>query len=161
MLPPTLASPVNFYATTLTLEEAANLSLVLLGLRNSVTLSVFYLKSEAISRQGEVLPPAFQFGQNNTQTGFGVSYGFSLSPLTSVGTSASYSTTTVDTATGPFANSRTNNAYANVSLNTRFGPKTTGSARVGGSWSDTPGTSIAGGGNISSLEVSVTVSHTF
>ena len=134
-------------------------SVVLIGLRNSVGLSVFYVKSEAISEQGNVLPPALQFGQNNTQTGAGINYGFRLSSLTSVGTSASYSTTTVDTSTGPFANSRSKNANANVSMNTQFGPKTTGSASVGYSWSQTAGSAI--GGNISSLNVSATVSHTF
>ena len=77
-LAPTLASPVNFYATSLTLQDAANLSLVLIGMRNSVGLSVFYLKSEAISGQGNVLPPALQFGQNNTQVGAGVNYSFDL-----------------------------------------------------------------------------------
>ena len=51
-LPPTLASPVNFYATTLTLQETANLSLVLIGTRNSLGLSVFYVKSDAISGRG-------------------------------------------------------------------------------------------------------------
>jgi uncharacterized protein (PEP-CTERM system associated) len=158
-LPPTLASPVNYYATSLTLQEAANLSLVLVGTRNSVGLSVFYLKNEAISGQGNVLPPALQFGQNNTQTGVGVNYSFSLSPLTNVGASASYSMTTVDTSTGPFANARSNNANANVNLGTRFGPKTSGSAGVGYSWYGAPGGVITG--NTSALNVFATVSHTF
>ena len=68
-LPPTLASPVNFYATTLTLQQSATVSLVLIGVLNSVTFSLFNSKSEAISGTGNVLPPALQFGQNNTQTG--------------------------------------------------------------------------------------------
>ena len=72
-LPPTLASPVNFYATNLTLQETAN------GVAGPdrdcairLALQVFYMKSEAISGTGQVLPPALQFGQNNTQTGGGV-----------------------------------------------------------------------------------------
>ena len=158
-LPPTLASPVNFYATTLTLQEAANLSLVLLGMRNSVTLSVFYLKSEAISAQGNVLPPALQFGENNTQRGVGVNYGFSLAAQTNVGASASYSTTTGNTSTGPLANARSNNANASVNLNRQFGPKTSGSAGVGYSWSETPGSAIAG--NQSALNIYATVTYTF
>jgi uncharacterized protein (PEP-CTERM system associated) len=158
-LPPTLASPVNFYAASLTLQDSVNLSLVLIGTRNSVALSAFYLKSEAISGKGNVLPPALQFGQNNTQTGVGVNYGFNLSPMTSVGTSASYSRTTNNASTGQFANTRSNNAYANASLSTRLGPKTTGSASVGYSWSNTQGDAI--GGDTSSLNASVTVSHTF
>ena len=76
-----------------------------------------------------------------------------------MGASASYSTTTVNTSTGPLANARTNNANANVNLNTQFGPKTSGSAGVGYSWSDTPGSAVAG--NISALNVFATVSHTF
>ncbi len=161
-LAPTLASPVNFYATSLTLQEAANVSLVLIGLRNSVGLSVFYLKSEAVSGQGNVLPPALQFGQNNTQTGAGITYSFSLSSMTNLGANATYSTTTTDTPTGPFANAKSKNFNTNVSANTRFGPKTTGSAGIGYSWSDTPGSSIAGNtSSISSLNVFATVSHTF
>jgi uncharacterized protein (PEP-CTERM system associated) len=158
-LPPTLASPVNFYATTLTLQEAANLSLVLVGTRNSLGFSLFYLKSEAISGQGNVLPPALQFGQNNTQTGVGVNYGFSLAAQTNVGASASYSTTTVNTSTGPLANTRSNNANANINLNRQFGPKTTGSAGIGYSWSETPGSAIAG--IQSALNIYATVTYTF
>ena len=43
-LPPTLASPVNFYATSLTLQDTANVSLVLIGTRNSLGFSVFYVE---------------------------------------------------------------------------------------------------------------------
>ena len=162
-LPSTLATPANFYATTLTLQDTANVSLVLIGMRNSVGFSVFYVKSQAISDAGNVLPPGFEeLGQNYTETGVGVSYGFSLSPLTNVAANASYSTTTSDTSTDGGAKPRSNNINANVSLNTRFGPKTTGSAGVGYSWSKTRTiTDNTFTDNISSLNVSVTVSHTF
>jgi uncharacterized protein (PEP-CTERM system associated) len=158
-LAPTLASPVDFYATSLTLQEAANLSLVLIGARNSLGFSIFYLKSEAVSGQGNVLPPALQFGQNNTQTGAGINYSFNLSGTASVTAAATYSTTTTDTSTGPLANSRSRNINTNVSLNKSFGPRTTGSAGVGYSWSDTPGSTTAG--STSALTVFATVSHTF
>jgi uncharacterized protein (PEP-CTERM system associated) len=150
---------VNFYATTLTLQQSASVSLVLIGALNSLSFSIFNVQSEAISGTGNVLPPALQFGQNNTQTGGSISFSHRLSAFTNLGASVTYSTTTVNTSTGPFANARSNNANASVNLNTQFGPKTTGSAGVAYSWSDTPGSAIAG--NISSLNVFVSVSHTF
>lgn len=158
-LSPTLASPVNFYATSLSLQEGINLSLALIGTRNSLGISVYYLKSEAVSGQGNALPPALAFGQNNTQTGLGINYGLTLSGQTNLNASASYSMTTVDATTGPLANARSKNANASVNLSTRFGPKTSASAGVASSWSDTPGSGIAG--NISTLNVFATVSHTF
>ncbi len=159
-LAPTLASPVSFYATSLTLQEQANLSLVLIGTRNTVGLSAFYLKTEAVSGQGNVLPSALQFGQHNTQIGAGITYSLILSSMTNLGAGATYSTTTVDTTTGPLANTRSKNLNTNVSLNTRFGPRTTGSAGVTYSWSDIPGSSITGG-SIAALNAYVTVSYTF
>ena len=158
-LPPTLASPVNFYATSLTLQDTANVSLVLIGTRNSLGFSVFYVKSDAISATGNVLPPALQFGQNNTQTGVGVNYSYRLGSQTNLGASASYSKTTVNTSTGPLADTRTNNANASVNLSTQFGPKTTGSTGVSYSWSDASGSINAG--NISTLNVFASINHTF
>jgi uncharacterized protein (PEP-CTERM system associated) len=156
-LPPTLAAPVNFYGTTLTLQDAQNLSLVLIGIRNSVTFTLFNVKSEAIAGTGEVLPPALQFGQNNTQTGVGVGYSYQLSGMTGLSANASYSRTrTNDTALNDF---RSNNGNLGVTMSTRFGPKTSGSAGItyslftaSGS-SDTPSTD--------SITIFVTVSHTF
>jgi uncharacterized protein (PEP-CTERM system associated) len=158
-LPPTLASPVNFYAESLTLQETANVSLVLIGTGNSLGFSVFYVKSDAISATGNVLPPALQFGQNNTQTGVGVNYNYRLGSQTNLGAGASYSKTTINTSTGPLADTRSNNFNANVNLSTQFGPKTNGSAGVSYSGSNTPGSVNAG--NISTLNVFATVSYTF
>ncbi len=106
-----------------------------------------------------MLPPALQFGQNNTQTGGGVSFSHRLSGLTNLGASASYDRTTTNTTDGPLANARTNNVYANLSLNTQFGPKTSGSAGVGYSWSEFPGS--ANSGNTSALNVFASINHTF
>jgi uncharacterized protein (PEP-CTERM system associated) len=158
-LPTALASPVNFYSPSITLQDAANLSLVLIGVRNSLGLSVFYLKSDLISAAGNVLPPALSFGQNNTQTGAGLHYSHSLGWRTNLVAGATYSTTTVNTSSGPLANGRSNNVNANVGVNTQFGPKTSGSAGVSYSWSNSD--AIGTTGNISSLNVFVSVSHTF
>ena len=69
-LPPTLASPVSYYGASILLTDAANVSYAILGVRNALTFSLFYLKQRPISGTGDVLPPALQGGPNdNTQTG--------------------------------------------------------------------------------------------
>jgi uncharacterized protein (PEP-CTERM system associated) len=158
-LPPTLASPVNFYATSLTLQQTATVSLVLIGALNSVSFSIFNVESDQISATGNVLPPALQFGQNNTQTGASVGYSHRLSSFTSLNASVTYSTTTLNTTTGPLANSRTENGSASLNLSTTFTPKTNGSAGLSYSQSRFP--SALNQGTSSALNVFVTVSHTF
>ena len=44
-LPPTLASPVDFYSTSITLQQSASVSLVLIGALNSLSFSLFNVKS--------------------------------------------------------------------------------------------------------------------
>jgi uncharacterized protein (PEP-CTERM system associated) len=159
-LPPTLASPVNFYATTLNLQQSATVQLVLIGTLNSVTFSLFNLITENISRTGEVLPPALQFGQNNnTQTGGGISFSHRLSGSTNLGASATYSKTKANVSTGPFADARSNNGYLSLNLGTRFGPKTTGSVNVNYSESRFPGG--VNPGTTSALNFTATVNYNF
>ena len=158
-LPPTLASPVNFYATTLTLQQSGTVSLLLIGALNSVSFTLFNVKSENISRSGEVLPPALQFGQDNTQTGVGVSASHRLSGFTTLGASASYSTTKANVSTGPLSDARSRNGNVSASLSTQFGPKTSGSASV--SYSETRFTGAASPGTASTLNFVASVTHTF
>ncbi|MET0165296.1 MAG: TIGR03016 family PEP-CTERM system-associated outer membrane protein [Vicinamibacterales bacterium] len=157
-LPPTLASPVDFYSTSVTLQQSANVSLVLIGAFNSISFSLFHVKSEAISAAGNVLPPALQFGQNNTQTGGGVTVSHRLSGFTNITANATYSTTTANATTGPIANTRSNNGSASVSLTTSFGPKTTGGTGVSFSQSRFSGADL---GTVSSLNVFASITHTF
>ncbi len=158
-LPPTLASPVNFYATSLTLQQTASVSLVLIGALNSVSFSIFNVQSEQVSATGNVLPPALQFGQNNTQTGGSVGYSRRLSSFTSLSANVTYSTTTLNTTTGPLANSRSENGSATLNLNTTFTPKTSGSAGLSYSQSRFP--SAVNQGTSSALNVFATIAHTF
>jgi len=158
-LPPTLASPVNFYATTLTLQQSGTVSLVLIGTLNSVTFSLFNLTTQNISRTGEVVPPAFGFSQDNTQTGGSIAFSHRLSGFTSLGASATYSTTKANVSTGPFADARSRNGYVSLNLGTQFGPKTTGSASV--SYSETRFTGAANPGTASALNFIATVNYTF
>ena len=137
------------------------MSLVLIGVRNSVTFSLFNVTSDAISGTGDVLPPALQFGQNNTQTGGGVSYSHQLSGLDqSWRERHAIRRTTINNTTGPLTDARSNNGNAALNLSTQFGPKTTGSAGVSYSRFDSPGRRQSAG-NISSVNVFASVSHTF
>jgi len=156
-LPPTLAAPVNFYGTSITLQNAQTVSLVLIGVRNSLTFTVFNVASEAISGQGTELPPALQFGQNNTQTGVGVNYNYQLSGFTSLGANASYSRTVTNQTS--LNDLRSNNGNAGLTLSTSFGPRTTGSAGV--TYSIFQPTGAVNSSNSSSMNVFVGISHTF
>lgn len=156
-LPPTLAAPVNFYATSITLQNVQNVSLVLIGVRNSLTFTVFNVASDAISGKGDVLPPALQFGQNNTQTGVGVSYSYQLSGFTNLGANASYSRTTTNQTS--LNDLRSNNGNAGLTLSTSLGPKTSASAGV--TYSIFQPTGAVSSSNTSSLNVFATISHTF
>ena len=54
-LPPTLASPVAFYATSLTLQQSASVSLVLIGALNSVSFSLFNREKRSHLRGGKCI----------------------------------------------------------------------------------------------------------
>jgi uncharacterized protein (PEP-CTERM system associated) len=159
-LPPVLTTPVNFYGTSLTLQQSVNVQMVLIGKQNSVSFNVFHVISNAISAQGNVLPPALAFGQNNTQTGGGVSYSRPLAANTTFSANATYSRTEENSSTGPLQNTRSNNASASANISRNLGPKTTLSANVTYQWFNTPGSQI-NTGNSSAFNASVTISHTF
>jgi len=150
-------TPVNFYATTVQLQNSQNVSLVLIGVRNTITFTVFNVRSETVAGTGSELPSAFQFPQNNTQTGVGAGYSQPLTGFTSFGANASYSRAR---ANGDSSNDfRSNNGNFGANLSTRFGPKTSGSAGLSYSLFRP-----AGGDNARSsdtLNIFASISHTF
>lgn len=158
-LPPTLASPISFYSPNNTVQQTATISLVLIGALNSLTFSIFNSTSEAISGTGAVLPPALQFGQNNTQTGGGIAFTHRLSGVTNLGATASYGRTKTNTTDGPLSNARTNNGYASVNVSTQLSPKTVCSAGVSYSRSEFPGS--VNTGSTSAFNAFAGITHTF
>jgi uncharacterized protein (PEP-CTERM system associated) len=158
-LPPTLVSPLNFYATSLTLQNSALLSAVWVGALNSVAFSLFRTESQAVSGQGSGLPAAFQFAANSIQTGGGVGYSHRLSGLTNFIANASYTRTEPNTSDETLSNARTNNYNASVALSTQFSPKTSGSIGISYFLFDTPGSSDIG--RQSTTSVYASISHTF
>jgi uncharacterized protein (PEP-CTERM system associated) len=158
-LPPTLASPLNFYAQSITLQQTESVSAVWAGIRNALGFTLFNSRTEEISGTGSALPSVVQFGASNTQTGGGVNYSYRLSGYTNLVASAIYSRTTPNNTEGTQGNVRTNNLNTFVSVNTQFSPKTSGSVGVNYFTFDTPGASTIG--NQSTVSVYASVSHTF
>lgn len=159
-LPPSLVSPTNFYATTFTVTQSAIVSLALIGAFNSITFSIFNTSSENVSGSGNVLPPQLQFGQDNTQTGGGISYSHRLTAFTNLGANVSVSNTKSNITTPPFAGNKSENYGASVFLGTQFGPKTNGSAGVAYSQSKSVG-STEFFPTSSSINIYATISHNF
>ncbi len=158
-LPPTLASPLNFYATTITVQQTASLSAVWVGARNALGFTLFSSQSEAISGSGSVLPPAFQDGSNNTQTGGGVNFSHRLSGFTNLVASAVYTITKPNNDDAALSNPRSNNFNTFVALSTQFSPKTSGSVGVSYFTFDAHGNGNLG--NQSTVSVYASISHTF
>jgi uncharacterized protein (PEP-CTERM system associated) len=158
-LPPTLAAPVNFYATSIQLQNAATVSLVLLGVRNSITFTAFRVESSAISGQGTELPPALQFGQDNTQTGVGFAYSYQFPGGASMTGSYTFTQTTSD---NPALTTRSGNGNLGVSLSKQVSPKTTVSGGVAYTTFQPIGTTEAvNSASTSSVNVFVGINHTF
>ena len=155
-LPPTLISPLNVYATTVTLQNTATASAVWIGALNSVTFTVYRSESESVVNQG-ALPQPVQFGANNIQVGAGVSYSHRITGFTNFGASASYSTAKPNGGPEGTTSVRTNNYNASASLNTQFTPKTSGSVGVSYFIFDTENVS----GRPSTTSLFATISHTF
>lgn len=155
-LPPTLASPLNVYATTVTLQTTSTLSAVWVGVLNSVSLSLYRSESESVVNQ-TALPEPFVLASNSIQTGGSASYSRRVTALTSFVATAGYSTAK-PTASGEVAGSvRTHNYNASASLSTSFSPKTTGSVGVSYYIFDAENLS----GHQSTLSLFASISHTF
>lgn len=79
-LPATTSGAVNLYTEQILLQEAASGSMGLIGARNSVFVNLYYVKSEPITATGQVLPPLFVAGNNNTQIGGSAVWSRQLTP---------------------------------------------------------------------------------
>ena len=159
-LPATLASPLNYYAASTTLQRSATVTAVIIGVHNSISISLFDVQSEAISDPGVALPQTLQFAQNNTQMGGSVAYSHTLFGRTNLGVSTTYSRATGNASAGSVGNQRSNNGSVAVNLGTPLGPKTNASAGLSYSRSELFGAATATG-TLSALNIFVSVNHTF
>jgi uncharacterized protein (PEP-CTERM system associated) len=128
-LPNTLASPVTLYTQQITLQEAANTTLGLLGARNSVFFSGSYLRQQPITASGNALPPDLAGFNNNTQYGANIVWTHQLTPLMSLGTNLSWTRTVPNAAIvlpgGSDSLGTTNLTSLQVFLSTQLSARTT------------------------------------
>ena len=66
-LPAVLSGPVNLYSQQILLAENVTATVGMLGARNTLFLSLYYLRQEPISGSGTALPPILGGSLNNTQ----------------------------------------------------------------------------------------------
>ena len=154
-LPPTLISPLNVYATSVTLQNTASASAVWFGKLNSVAINIYRSESESVISQ-TALPEPFALGANSVQVGGGVNYSYRISAFTSFTATASYATAK-PTGEQNDVDFRTHNYNTSMALTTTFSPKTSGSVGVSYFIFDTAGSS----GRQSTLSLFATVSHNF
>ncbi|MEO5700969.1 MAG: TIGR03016 family PEP-CTERM system-associated outer membrane protein, partial [Casimicrobiaceae bacterium] len=163
-LPATLLAPIDIFGTSFQLQTSARLSAALLGGRNSLGLSVFHVRSSALSATdqtplSEVLPPSLAFASNSTQVGASVVYGYQLSGFTNFSASAAVSRVTAGDEGPANAIDRAVNANFSASIGTKLGVNTSGSVGVGYSRFLPQGGSDSRGS--SAINVFAAVSHTF
>jgi uncharacterized protein (PEP-CTERM system associated) len=77
-LPATLSTPVNSYSEQVLLSENVSATAGLLGSRNSLFVTAYYLRTEPISGAGNPLPEGLAAQNNNTQTGVDVVWSHNL-----------------------------------------------------------------------------------
>ncbi len=130
-LPTTLSSPVNLYTQQITLQEQANATVGLLGARNTIFLSAYYLKQQPITAAGNDVPGIAAALNNNTQIGANISWQHTLTSSLSLVTQVSVSRTESnlpESAVGFSATTR--QGFATVGLSMPLGPNTSISGGV-------------------------------
>jgi uncharacterized protein (PEP-CTERM system associated) len=123
-LPQVLGSPVNIYTQQILLQQYASASFGLLGVNNSIFFTAYNVMSEPISGSGNALPPALDFGNNNTQRGVDVAWNHAISGYTSLNASAG----TSQTFSVVGCSLETRGAYVRIGFTTTLGLHTTGFA---------------------------------
>jgi uncharacterized protein (PEP-CTERM system associated) len=122
-LPPNLLSPVNLYTQQILLVENVSASVGLLGARNSVFATVFYLRQEPIAGSGTPLPPILASAtlNNNTQEGANLVWTYSLTPSVSLNLTT---TALWTTANAPFS-ARTKQGNVDLTVTSPLSARTT------------------------------------
>src|SRR5688572_2051424 len=99
-LPLVLDAPLDLYDPQIDVRETLIASLVLLGVRNTVLLSVYRATTEEIETAGIDIPPITGPRNNNTQTGVRAVWSNQLAPRTSMALSAGFRRTESETRFG-------------------------------------------------------------
>jgi len=125
--PSTLLFPTTYYTERINLLETLGGSVALLGVRNTVTLSVSWTQSEPVSQFGGApLPPELAGLDRYSTYGVGVNWTHRLTGRTST----SFSLSRYYTEKTDIPDDNSTNTAATLRLNTQLGPRTTASAGV-------------------------------
>jgi uncharacterized protein (PEP-CTERM system associated) len=151
-LPVTTSGPVNLYTDQTLLQENVSARVGLLGARNTVYLSGYYLRSEPITATGTPLPPILSFGNDNTQTGGSLVWSHTL--LAQVNLVAQLLGSQTESNAAPHA--RTRRGMVRVAVGTPVTPRT---ALFGGVRYQTQTSNVAQEYNEAAAFVGI--SHTF
>jgi uncharacterized protein (PEP-CTERM system associated) len=89
-LPSALSGPVPIYNQQISLQENASASFGLLGARNSVVLSGYWLRQQPITGSGTAIPGQLVSYNNNTQWGGSLTWSHALTPLVALNATATY-----------------------------------------------------------------------
>jgi uncharacterized protein (PEP-CTERM system associated) len=137
-LPTELSSPVSVYTQQITLNQNLSATMGLLGVRNSLFVTLYRYDTQPISSGGQIVPPAFTFGNDNTQLGANLTWSHNLTPLTTMNLTTSAFRTEANGSYG----GETNQASARLALVTQLSPNLSAfaGARYQQLRSDVPGT---------------------
>jgi len=153
--PAFLANPLSFFTQRVFLREALDASFGLIGVRNSITFTVFRSENTRLSSDAAVAPQdAFLTADRITLRGFGTRVDHKLTPFTTVGASA---TRTWSRQEGP-ASLDSRNDYFALTLNHTVSARTTAFAGASVSRFDSEDLGLA---NQDAKSVFVGVNHRF
>jgi uncharacterized protein (PEP-CTERM system associated) len=158
-LPAFQATPVYFYTQTITLNEQASASVGLLGARNTIVFSAYYLRQQPITAAGTELPGVLQPENNTTQVGFSASWSHSLSANLSSSLSGSWYRTESNAAPGaPGFSGTTRQGFVTATLTS---PLTANTSLTGGVRYQVLHTDPTFGSSYNEAAVFVGLSHQF
>lgn len=97
-LPTSLTSPLNLYNEQINLVESARATFGVLGARNSIFVTGFYVRYQPITAAGTALPPPLQVlaGNNTTQKGVALTWTHNVTPADTLEVTATGLRTTLD-----------------------------------------------------------------
>lgn len=124
-LPSTLSSPVDIYTQQITLQEQANATVGLLGVRNTIFLTAYYLKQQPITAEGNDVPGFAAALNNNTQIGANITWTHTLTSYLSLvaGVSVSRTESNLPESAVGFS-ATTKQGYATIGLSMPLSPNT-------------------------------------
>ncbi|MEO8740545.1 MAG: TIGR03016 family PEP-CTERM system-associated outer membrane protein [Casimicrobiaceae bacterium] len=87
----TLANPVTLYTQQISLQEQASASIGLLGVRNTIFFTAYYLHQQPITAAGNDLPPLLSAANNIAQEGVSAVWTHAVTPSVSFVLNGSFS----------------------------------------------------------------------